>query len=144
MEIKILRADARHRKDINRLIAEAKIGSSIRGPIRNTFFVRMDGRIVGFANMDFIENDVAAILEGIAVERHRGIGSALIQHRINIARKRGIKTVAFVTMYYHLAFYKRRGFKTCPRKDLPDFLQNYPMFTAQHYKKCAVMVGTFG
>jgi N-acetylglutamate synthase-like GNAT family acetyltransferase len=143
---KILRADARHRKDINQLITSAKIGDPILGPIsRNSFFVRVDGKIVGFASMDFIGN-AAAILESISVEReyrHRGIGSALIQHRINIAQKRGIKTIAFVTMYYHYAFYKRRGFRTCPRKDLPDLLRNYPMFTAQRYKKCAVMVGTF-
>ncbi len=146
MNFKIQRADSRHRKDINRLIVDAKIGGLIRGPItRDSFFVRVDGKIVGFASMEFI-GEQAAILQSISVEReyrHHGIGSALIEHRINLAKRRGVRTIAFVTMYYHFNFYKRRGFKTCPRKNLPDFLQNYPQFAAQRYKKCAVMVGVF-
>jgi N-acetylglutamate synthase-like GNAT family acetyltransferase len=146
MAFKIIRADARHRRDINRLIASANIGPPLRGPIkRETFIVRAGGRAVGFAGMDFV-GDRAAILHGIAVEReyrHRGIGSALIRHRINIARARGIHTVAFVTMYYHFNFYKRRGFRTCPRKDLPEPLKSYRMFISPRYMKCAVMVGQF-
>ena len=46
---------------------------------------------------------------------------------------------ALVTMYYHFNFYKRRKFKTCPRKNLPESIRDYPQFTAQRYKKCAVM-----
>jgi N-acetylglutamate synthase-like GNAT family acetyltransferase len=113
------------------------------GPVpRNTWVVRVGNEVVAFAGLDFIQNQ-AAILEGIVVKkelRHQGIGAMLIKHRIQVARARGVKVFALATMYYLYNFYKRRGFKTCPRANLPDFLQSYPQFTDKRYKKCAVMV----
>lgn len=142
LRIRILKADERHRKDINCLIVSAKIGSSIRGPIRNFWIVRMHNKIVACAGLDFFGNE-AAILTYLVVEkefRHQGIGSALIQHEIDLARKHGASLLALAAMYYHFNFYKRRGFKTCPRKDLPGSVKGYWMFTIQRYKKCAVMI----
>lgn len=141
--LKIVRADGRHRADINRLLRDDKIGPALRGPVpRNTWVAKLGDRIVGYASMDFIGNR-AAILEGIVVEealRQRGIGSALVNHRIGVARNRGIDVFALATMYYWFNFYKRRGFKTCPRRLLHEFLRNYSQFTAERYMKCAVMV----
>lgn len=141
--LKIVKANGYHKKDINRLICEAKIGSGIKGSIpRNTWVAMLEGRVVGFANLDFVGKKVA-ILKEIAVDRafrHKGIGSALINQRMYHARRRGVNVFALATMYYLFNFYKRRGFATCPRRFLPDFLRNYPQFNAQRYMKCAVMV----
>ena len=143
MYFEIVRADNRHKREINKLIYASKIGSGLRGPVsRNTWIIRSGKQIVGFAEMEFISRQTA-ILKGVAVDeefRHRGIGSALIKHRMKVARKRGIKVFALCTMYYLFNFYKRRGFKTCPRAYLPDYLRNYHQFASQRYKKCAVMV----
>ena len=142
MDVKIVKADERHRKDINRLMRSAKIGCFGKNEsIKNSWFVRHGGEIIACATLDFHGPDVA-ILYGIAVRRefrHRGIGSRLIQHRMNVAGTRGAKIVALATMYYHFNFYKRRGFRTCPRAKLPESVKNYWMFTAKRYKKCAVM-----
>lgn len=139
---KILRADSRHRADINRLIRGANIGSGLNPnePVRNFWVVKVDNKIVACAGLDFF-ND-AAILTALVVEkarRHRGIGGALIRHRLEVAKRRGAKAVALVTMYYHFNLYKRRGFKTCPRKNLPKNIKDYGQFTTKRYMKCAVM-----
>ncbi len=142
MDIKIEKADERHRRDINRLMRSAKIGCLGKNePIKNFWFVRHGGRVIACAGLDFYGSDVA-ILTSIVVERelrHHGIGSQLIAHRMKVAKDRGAKILAFVTMYYHFNFYKRRGFRTCPRADLPESIRDYWMFTAKRYKKCAVM-----
>ena len=142
---KILRAGERHRKEINRLIRKAKIGSGLdrNEPIKNFWIVRNQNQVIACAGLDFY-NDFA-ILTTLVVDkefRHQHIGGSLIQHRLNVAKQSGAKMVALVTMYYHFNFYKRRGFKTCPRKDLPESIKDYSQFTAKRYKKCAVMFRT--
>lgn len=143
MKINILRADKRHVLDINRLIIGAKLTeTSIKGPVKNWWVVRKNGRVIACASLDFFGEETA-ILANIVVEkefRHQGIGSALIQYRINVAKRHGAKIIALATMYYLFNFYKRRGFRTCPRKQLPESVKDYWMFTVQRYKKCAVMV----
>lgn len=138
MKVKILKADERHRQDINRLMRKAKIGCFSKDePIKNCWFVRHRGRVVACTSLDF-HGPYAAILRGIVVEdelRHRGIGSKLIAHRMRIAKERGAKIVALVTVYYWYRFYKKRGFRTCPRAKLPESIKNYRMFTDKHYKE---------
>ena len=142
MDIKIVKADERHRKDINRLMRGAGIGCFGKDePIKNCWFVRRGGRVIACASLDFHGADVA-VLRGIVVERelrHHGIGSRLIAHRMKVAKERGAKILALATMYYLFRFYKKRGFRTCPRLSLPESIKNYWMFTAKRYKKCAVM-----
>lgn len=143
MGFAIVRADSRHKRAINKLIRGTKIGSGFKGPVpRNTWIAKTGGRIVGFAELEFIGKK-AAILKGVAVDeefRHQGIGSALIGHRFEVGRKQGVRVFALCTMYYLFKFYKKYGFKTCPREFLPEFLRSYPQFAAKRYRKCAVMV----
>ena len=144
MRIRIIKADERHRSDINRLIKDAKIGSPLsRKDFAGEDFwaARINGKIVACAGLDFHGRDTA-ILTTLVVEkelRHQGIGSALIQKRLAVARERGAKIAALVTMYYWFRFYKKRGFRTCPRAGLPAVIKDYWMFTTPRYKKCAVM-----
>ncbi len=139
---KIIKADERHRTEINRLIKTAKIGSGLtkNKPIKNLWIVRSDCRVIACAGLNFYNS--ADILTTLVVEkesRHRGIGGSLINLRLGFAKRHGAKIVALVTMYYHFNFYKRWDFKTCPRKNLPESIRDYPQFTAKRYKKCAVM-----
>lgn len=142
---KIIRADERHRTDINKLIKGANMGNGLgkNELIKNFWVVKENGRLIACAGLDFYNN--SAILKHLVVEeefRHQGIGGNLINLRLHAAKQRGAKIAALVTMYYHFNFYKRRGFKTCPRKDLPENIKEYSQFTAQRYKKCAVMFRT--
>ena len=138
MKIKIVKADERHRKDINRLIREANNEDQELKKQE----AKLDDKIVGCAGLNFVGNK-SAIFTHLVVEReyrHRGIGSALIVYRKRIAKEHDTDTLALITMYYHFNFYKRRGFKVVKRADLPNHLKNYWMFTAERYKKCAVLL----
>mgnify|MGYP001614680282 CR=1 FL=1 len=141
--VKIVKATEKHRKDISRMLRRANIGTlSKSDPINNMWVVKHQGRVIACAGLDFHGRDVA-VLTSLAVERefrHHGMGSALINHRMMVAKERGSRTIALVTMYYWFNFYKRRGFRTCPRKDLPEKVRNYWMFTTPRYMKCAVMI----
>lgn len=142
MEIKIIRAREQHRKEINRLIIGTRIGGPIKEPIKNFLIARVDGKTIGCAALECIGNG-AAVFTHCAVQeefRKKGIGSALVAERLRMARKKGIKILALVTMYYRFRFYKKRGFRTCPRAELPECVRNYWMFTEKKYKKCAVMI----
>lgn len=142
MKFRIQQADQRHLADINRLILGAKlIDEPLEKVGEHYWFVRIHGVIVACAALDFYgENGV--ILTHLVVDkayRHQEIGTALIAHRMRIAQKGGMRIVALATMYYLFNFYKKRGFKTCPRKYLPNSIKNYWEFTSSRYKKCAVM-----
>lgn len=146
MKLKIQEADKRHLPDINRLIMEARLMDHPMEKLDGYFwFIRIRNKIVACAGLDFYKKN-GAVLTHLVVDReyrHRGIGSLLIAHRISEAKKRKMKIAALATMYYHFNFYKKRGFKTCPRAKLPKFIKNYWMFTAKRYKKCAVMYQEF-
>ncbi len=145
MRFSIQRADKRHLRDINRLVVETKIGSPMKTLEGRFWFVRVDGRIVGYVGAEMIGKD-AAVLKHLAVDqqyRKRGIGMSLFRHAVAHVRARGATTIGFVTMYYHFNRFKKRGFKTRPRKLLPEKLQNHWMFTTKRYMKCAAMVQTF-
>jgi N-acetylglutamate synthase-like GNAT family acetyltransferase len=143
MSYKIIKADERHRADLDRLLKLTRIADGFgTGPVRNFWVAKCDGRVVGCAGMAFIPEN-AAVFTHLAVEeeyRHRGIGAALTAKRFEEARKRGITTLALITMYYSFNRYKRRGFRTVPRKELRADLLAFPDFTAKRYMKCAVMV----
>ena len=109
------------------------------------WFVRVDGRIVGYVGAEMIGKD-AVVLKHLAVDqryRKRGIGMSLFCHAVAHVRAQGATTIGFVTMYYHFNRFKKRGFKTRPRKLLPEKLQNHWMFTTKRYMKCAAMIQTF-
>jgi GNAT superfamily N-acetyltransferase len=86
MKIEYIRAGDRHRADINRLIVTTKIGDGFGDdePIRNFWVARIDGRIIGCAGLEFI-NDRAGVLTHVAVEkefRRQGVGSELIRESV--------------------------------------------------------------
>ena len=144
MKVDIIQANEDHRHTINRLIRETKIGPQFRkGRLPwHTWVAKVGDKAVGFQVLVFWKNTVA-ILEGGAVNRelrHQGIGSLLMQRAVDEAKKKGATIVALATMYYWFRFCKKRGFRTCPRKNLPPIVASYPQFRHPRYMKCAVMV----
>ncbi|MBI2109487.1 MAG: GNAT family N-acetyltransferase [Parcubacteria group bacterium] len=145
MQFTIRKADKRHLSDINRLIVEAKIGSPMEKLDGQYWIAKVGGRVVGSMGATTIDNSTA-VLTTLAVEkpyRKRGIGMSLFNHAVNHVRTQGATTIGFITMYYHFRRFKRRGFKTMPRKFLSEPLKSHWMFTAKRYMKCAAMVQTF-
>jgi N-acetylglutamate synthase-like GNAT family acetyltransferase len=142
MGIHVSRADTRHRASINRLIREARIGSGIRGPVRDFWFVRRGNRMVACGGIEMHKNTVA-VLTSRAVEkpfRGRGFGGALIRHRAKVGRDRGAKTLALCTPFWNINIFRRFGFETCKRAELPNDVRTFWQFTARQYKWCAVMI----
>ena len=145
VNFEIIRADRRHRDAINRLITKTNIGSPYKEdePMEKFWVARVGGKIVACHGLDFWDNGRVAIFTSAAVEkefRHKGICSALMRTATEYARRRGADTAALCSMYYLFRFLKHRGFKTCPRKLLPESVRSYPQFTAKRYMKCAVML----
>ena len=143
MTIRIVRARSRHAEAIAALIRETGIGDIRPASVRpSRFWVATDhGTVVGCASIDWHGRDVA-VLSSCAVKkpyRHRGIGTAFVNLRLAEARKRRKRTAALCTMYYSFRHYKKLGFRTVPRAQLPDTVRDYEQFTVKRYMKCAVM-----
>jgi N-acetylglutamate synthase-like GNAT family acetyltransferase len=142
VKFKIVKASAKHRAEIDRLCRETRISDGFDGPVRNLWVAKVGDRIVGCAGLEFI-NERAAVYTTLAVEkdmRHSGIGAALTAIRLEEARKRNVQILLLITMHYHFNRYKRRGFRTIPRKQLPEDVRDFEQFTDKSCMKCAVMI----
>lgn len=145
MSLTICRADKRHLSDINRLIVETKIGEPMDNLDGKFWFMKVNNRVVACVGIKIINENIAILIH-LAVEkpyRRQGIGMALFNHAINHLRAQGITTVALITMYYHFNRFKKRGFKTMPRKLLPELIKGHWMFTSKRYMKCAAMIQNY-
>lgn len=145
METKIFKADKRHLPAINDLIVRTKIGSRMKKLEGEFWCLRLDGQIVGCMGAELIGNN-SAILTHLAVNesyRRRGVGMTLFSHAIEMVRREGATTFAFITMYYLFNRFKKRGFKVTRRAMLPETVRNHWMFTAKRYMKCAAMIREF-
>lgn len=135
-------ARERHRSAVNSLITSAKIGSAVKGSLKNFWIARIGKKIVGCAGCEILKNGAAILTYCVVNEefRHNGIGTVLTTIRMDFCRTKGIRLLALATMYYQYDHYKKLGFRICRRKQLPPSIQNYWMFTAKRYKKCGVMI----
>jgi N-acetylglutamate synthase-like GNAT family acetyltransferase len=143
MKYRIIKADERHRAEIDRLIKETRIGEGFEAdrPVRHFWLAKMGERIVGCAGL-FYFNGVA-ILTHVAVEadlRKHGVGGALVDKAFADVKQKGVKAIALITMYYRFKWFKKWGFRTSPRADLPEHIRCFPDFTSKRYMKCAVML----
>ena len=151
MEYQISRAHRGNFPDIARLIVETRIGKeTVKEQMKEGFpmyswFVRVDGKIVGCMCGEFIDSTTMVLTYLAVNENHRkqGIGMTLFDHAIEFGRKEGKTVFAFITMYYHFRRFKKRGFSVYKRQDLPENVRNHPMFTAKRYMKCAAMIRQF-
>jgi len=142
MAHRICRANRRHLADINRIITGVNIGGPLDEIPDLFWFARADGHIVGCVGGEFVDDDTFIILY-LAVERShqkKHIGMDLLDHAMRYARGRGAKRFALITMYYRFNWFKRRGFGTIPRAQLPTAVRDHWMFTERRYMKCAAMI----
>lgn len=142
----IHRANRHHLADINRLIVSANIGTPMN-ELEGIFWIaKVDHKVVGCVGAEIVGEDVA-VLTYLAVEkdyRKNGIGMSLFNHSIRCCLlKRGIRFIAFITMYYHFRRFKKRGFRVLKRQLLPEAVVGHWMFTAKKYMKCAAMIQEF-
>lgn len=145
MRFTIHEADRRHLSDINHLVVETRIGSPLEKLDGQYWIAKVNGRVVGSMGATIIDSNTA-VLTTLAVEkqyRKQGIGMTLFNHVVNHVRDRGATTIGFITMYYHFNRFKRRGFRTMPRKFLSEPMKSHWMFTSKRYMKCAAMVQNF-
>jgi N-acetylglutamate synthase-like GNAT family acetyltransferase len=143
MSFRIVKADERHRSEIDRLIKETRIGEGYEAdrPVRDFWVAKQGDRVVGCAGVVYFNG--IAILTHVAVEaelRRQGIGGALVDKAYDAAQGKGVKVVALITMYYRFNWFKKWGFRTVPRAELPAHIACYPDFTSKRYMKCAVML----
>ena len=76
--------------------------------------------LVGCAGVVYFNG--IAVLTHVAVEaelRRQGIGGALVDKAYDAAKGKGVKVVALITMYYRFNWFKKWGFRTVPRAELP-------------------------
>ncbi len=81
--------------------------------------VRDDGRVVGLAGLEVYEPD--GLLRSVAVEptyRGQGLGAALVDACLGLARKMGLRAVYLLTTTAP-DYFRRRGFTDCPREEAP-------------------------
>jgi amino-acid N-acetyltransferase len=112
------------------LLANKLPRAGIEGHISTTLVARVAGRLVGCAAIE--PYGAAGLLRSVAVEpavRGRGLGQALSQAALDLARGRGIKTVYLLTETAG-GFFARFGFRTISRTEVDPAVQRSVEFTS--------------
>ena len=144
MDYKIVKAQKEHLPEIERLIISTRISEGLNEQDKTAkFWVAIkDKRVIGCGGFNLIDSK-NVYLTHLAVEkdlRRKGVGMSIFGKLMEEAEKLKAETVSFITMYYHFNKFKKRGFRTIPRKELNEPLRSYPLYTSPRYKKCAVMI----
>jgi N-acetylglutamate synthase-like GNAT family acetyltransferase len=140
-----------HLIQCEQLILNANLADHISFTKKDVIFaVKENDQIIGMVKAELFQQaqgffckDIYGILKNLAVEKlykKRGIGSALVTTVDQYFIKQGVTTAALCTMFYTFSFFRKHGYETMPRNKLPIGVRNYPQFTDQRYKKCAVML----
>lgn len=78
----------------------------------NMFIAYHDGLPAGCAMTSFVNNQAGLYWNGVLPEfRMKGVGTALVEHRINCAKSLGYKDIISQNMATSLNLYKRLGFE---------------------------------
>lgn len=108
--------------------------ASVIEHIRDFVVAERDGRFVGCGALHIVWSDMAEI-RSIAVhpdEQHNGIGRAMADALLDIARELGVPTVYAFT--YVQGFFEKMGFRVVEHRELPHKMfndcKNCPKFTA--------------
>jgi N-acetylglutamate synthase-like GNAT family acetyltransferase len=107
------------------------------------FWVAKDGdKVVGCVGMIPHGEDAEILIHGAVLKsyRRRGIAAKTIQVCLEAARARGKKFVAFCTVFWNLRLFRKFGFETCKRRELPESLRNFHQFTSFKYFYTSVMI----
>jgi N-acetylglutamate synthase-like GNAT family acetyltransferase len=136
--IQIRKARSWDREEIRRLYLSINSPHGLRININDYFVALVDGKIVGCAAIRRVRN--GGYLYGRAVMkqwRRRGIGTALIARRLEWLRDHGVKTAASIVMFWNLSPFRKLGFRTMPRVDVPLHYKKLADFRNPRNRHCA-------
>jgi N-acetylglutamate synthase-like GNAT family acetyltransferase len=135
MCIVVRRAANEQRGEIVSLLRRSRIGRDSVESIRG-MWVAMEGpRVVGTAGIELLRE--IAVLHSVAIEkelRRRGVGLRLVTRSMREARAAGVIAIALTTMFWNVNFFRRAGFETISRRNLPAPLRQHPLFCSPKYK----------
>lgn len=150
MKLEIQKAKNKHLRELAQLIVKTKIGENTIGrelkklnKYKDDFwFVELNKKIIACVGVEFVDKN-NAVITYLAVEkmyRKMGIGMTLFKYVLDYCGNNQVKRFGLVAMFYHFKHFKKFGFRTCPRIDLPKALKDHWMLSAKRYMKCAAMI----
>jgi len=123
------------------LLATSKLPrASIEAHVASTLVARDDSGIVGSAALELYGS--AALLRSVAVAtelRGQGLGAALTVAALDLARRRGVRTVYLLTETAG-QFFPKFGFTAITRAQVEPAVLESPEFTTACPKSAMVMV----
>ena len=123
------------------LLAASKLPrASIEDYVASTLVARDDANVVGTAALELYGS--AALLRSVAVAtqlRGQGLGAALTVAALDLARRRGIRTVYLLTETAG-GFFPKFGFTAITRAQVEPVVLQSPEFTTACPKSALVMV----
>jgi N-acetylglutamate synthase-like GNAT family acetyltransferase len=135
MCIVVQRAAHKQRKAIISLLRRSRIGRDSVESIRGMWVAMAGPRVVGTAGIELLRG--IAVLHSVAIEkelRRRGVGLRLVTHSMREARAAGVSAIALTTMFWNVNFFRRAGFETISRGNLPAPLRQHSLFCSPKYK----------
>jgi len=100
-----------------------------------------DERRVGCAGVSLLPD--GGYLYGLSVlksYRSQGIGAALTEARVERVRAHGGSFAFALAMFWNVRFFRRLGFDTFPRKDLPETVLRLSDLSNPLYRRSAVLL----
>ena|SRR5436309_706765 len=111
----------------------------LRDHLATTIVVRQDGRVVGSAALELYQG--AALLRSVAVDpglQGRGLGCALTEAALRLARERGVAEVYLLTTTA-ATFFPKFGFRETSRDAVPEAVKASVEFTTACPASAVVM-----
>ena len=141
MQVEIRRASPLDLSQIRAIHQE--LNRPTRGPYAHgDFLIAWKGKEpIGCAGTSVYED--AAYFYGLAVRRDwqkQGIGSQLMQARIDVLRGAGIRYAVALVMFWNCRFFREFGFSPIRRELLPSSASVYSDITNPLLKRSAVMI----
>jgi len=123
------------------LLAVSKLPrAGIEDHVANTLVARQDSDVVGTAALELYGG--AALLRSVAVAtelRGQGLGAALTVAALDLARRRGVRTVYLLTETAE-RFFPKFGFRPITRAEVDAAVRSSTEFTTACPKSALVMV----
>jgi len=140
-DVRITEANPDRFPEIIRLLMSARIGAE-KGWSADRVIEATTGKdLVGCCALDFVGNVV--LLHSLVIDkpmRRRGIGWALVEEAVEIARARRVEYMVALTMFWNVNFFRKCSFVTTSRKLLPERLAGHPFIFDPVFRYATPMI----